>query len=136
MNLLCAAAVILAMQSAALETIAADTMSGVDVPRQAVARTDQEWTALWQQHAGPAKPAPPVDFTRRTVAAVFLGSRPSAGYRVEISKTRQEGKTLVVTWREIPPDRDSLLAQVLTSPAHLVSLPKFDGEIRFEKAVK
>ena len=136
MNVLLAAVMSVAMQAAAVDTIASDTMSGVDTPRQAVARNDKEWAALWQQHAGPAKPAPKVDFSKRTVAAVFLGSRPSAGYGVEVIGTRQDGKALVVTWREIRPGRDSLLAQVITSPAHLVSIPKFDGDIRFEKAAK
>jgi hypothetical protein len=136
MTLLCAALIVLAMQPAAIETIAADSMSGIDTPRQAVARNVKDWAALWQQHAGPGRPAPKVDLTSRTVVAVFLGSRPSAGFRVEITGTRREGKTLIVTWREVAPDRDSLLAQVLTSPAHLVSIPKFDGEITFEKAAK
>ena len=134
MSLLVAAVIVLAMQTPAVETIASDAMSGIDMPRQAVARNDQQWAALWQQHAGLGKPAPKVDFSKRMVVAVFLGSRPSAGYRVEVSGTRQEGKTLIVTWREITPDRDSLLAQVLTSPSHLVSIPRFDGEIKFERA--
>ena len=136
MSLLIAAVIVLAMQTPAVETIASDGMSGIDTPRQAVARNEQQWAALWQQHAGPAKPAPKVDFSKRTVAAVFLGSRPSAGYGVEVIGTRRDGKALVVTWREIRPGRDSLLAQVITSPAHLVSIPKFDGDIRFEKAAK
>ena len=136
MNALGAAIVLVtAMQQPGIDTIAGDSMSGIDLPRQAVARTESEWSALWQQHAG-AKPLPKVDFARRTVVAVFLGSRPSAGYRVEISGTRQEGKTLIVEWREVRPPADSLLAQVLTSPAHLVSIPKFDGEITFAKAGK
>lgn len=134
MSVILAALLALVMQTSAVETIANDTMSGIDMPRQAVARNDKDWTTLWQQHAGPGKPAPKVDFGTRTVLAVFLGSRPSAGYRVEVSGTRTEGKRLIVTWRELQPSRDSLLAQVLTSPAHLVSIPKFDGEITFERA--
>ena len=132
-----AAAIVLmaAMQQSGIETIARDNMSGVDLPRQAVARTDTEWSVLWQQHSG-AKPPPKVDFTKRTVVAVFLGSRPSAGYSVEISRTRQEGKTLIVEWREVRPSADSLLAQVITSPAVVASIPRFDGDIKFEKAAK
>jgi hypothetical protein len=136
MTLILTALIALMMQAPGVETIASDTMSGIDAPRQVVARNDQQWAALWQQHAGLGKAAPEVDFSKRTVVAVFLGSRPSAGYRVEVSGTRQDGKRLVVTWREIPPSRDSLLAQVLTSPAHLVSIPRFDGEITFQKAGK
>jgi hypothetical protein len=136
MNVLCAAMVLMAtMPQPAVETIARDSMSGVDQPRQAVARNNDEWSALWQQHAG-RKPLPKVDFTTRTVVAVFLGSRPSAGYSVEVVRTRQDGKTLIVEWREVAPAADSLVAQVLTSPAALVSIPRFDGEIKFQRAGK
>jgi hypothetical protein len=127
--------VLFAMQSG-IETIARESMSAVDSPRQAVARNEKEFAALWQAHAGPAKAAPKVDFTKRTVVAVFLGSRPTAGYGVDLTGTRQDGQALVIEWRESRPDRDSMVAQVLTSPAHLASIPKFDGEIRFEKAGK
>ncbi len=99
MSLLCAAIVLLStMQPPDIAIIARDSMSGVEVPRQAVVRNDQEWSALWQQHAG-AKPLPKVDFSKRTVVAVFLGSRPSAGYSVEVSGTRREGETLIVEWQ-------------------------------------
>jgi hypothetical protein len=136
MKLICASLLLVAaMQQPDIETIARDSMSGIELPRQAVARTDGEWAALWQQHAG-TKPLPKVDFTKRTVVAVFLGSRPSAGFSVEVSRTRQEGTTLIVEWREVPPPRDSMLAQVITSPAHLVAIPRFDGEVTFEKAAK
>ena len=131
-------ALILAMsgfQSIGVETIAKDSMSGVDEARTAVAKTEVEWSKLWREHNS-AKPAPKVDFSKRMAAAVFLGTRPSAGYAVEVTGTRQDGKVLVVEWRETRPAPGMLTAQVLTSPAHLVSLPKFDGEVRFEKAGK
>lgn len=131
-------ALLLAMsgfQSTGVETIAKDRMSAVDEARTAVAKTAAEWSTLWQAHNG-ATPPPKVDFSKRMAAAVFLGSRPSAGYAVEITGTRQDGKVLVIEWRETRPAPGMLTAQVLTSPAHLVSLPKFDGEVRFEKAGK
>lgn len=121
-----------AQQPGAIETVVRDNMSGVEEARQAVAKTQAEWTALWRAHNG-AAPAPAVDFSKRTVAAVFLGTRPSAGYSVEITGTKMDGKTLVVEWREFPPKPGNLSAQVLTSPAHIATIPKFDGEIRFLK---
>lgn len=136
MMLLCSGILLVStMQPPAVDLIARDSMSGIDRPRQAVARNTDEWSALWRQHAS-AKPLPKVDFSTRTVVAVFLGSRPSAGYGVEVTRTRRTGKTLVVEWREVPPGRDSLVAQVITSPAILVSIPRFDGEILFEKAAR
>ena len=110
-------AMALAAQAGAtpVETIAKDIMSQVDVPKQAVVHDATEWAALWRQHA-PAHPAPAVDFKTRTVVAVFLGSRNSAGYAVEITGTRQEKGTLIVQWSERRPGRDEITAQIITSP--------------------
>ena len=120
------------MQTGAMETIVRDNMSGVDDARQVAAKTEAEWSKLWRAH-NPAAPVPKVDFNTRMVAAVFLGTRPSAGYSVEITGTKATGKTLVIEWREFPPKPGNLSAQVLTSPAHLVTIPKFDGEVKFQK---
>lgn len=125
----------IAMQAASpspVVVIARDAMSNVDSPRQAVARDSAEWAALWRSHAGDAAP-PKVDFATRTVVAVFLGSRPSAGFAVEIIGTRQVNGALIVQWQERRPSRDEISAQVLTSPAIIASIPKFAGEIKFEK---
>jgi hypothetical protein len=123
-----------ALQTASpVETIVTDSMSHIDTARQAVARTSEEWAALWRQHAGDA-PAPKVDLAARTVVAVFLGARMSGGFRVEITGTRQHGGALVVEWRERTPAPGGVTASVITTPAHIASVPRFDGEIRFEKA--
>jgi hypothetical protein len=137
MSALILAAIVLmtSMQSgpqAELETIVRDNMSNVEDAKQAVARTPAEWAALWRLHAGD-QPAPKIDFTKRTVVAVFLGTRPSAGYAVEVSGTKPAGKTLIVEWSEHTPKPGNVSAQVMTSPSHLVSIPKFDGEITFQK---
>ena len=118
-----------------LDTIARESMSQVAEPRQSTARTAAEWATLWRQHAGD-QPAPRVDFAVNTVLAVFLGARPSAGYAVEITGIRAEGTGLVVLWSERRPQGDLVTAQVLTSPAHIVAVPKVAGTIRFEKAGK
>ncbi len=116
----------------AIATIVTDSMSEVDMPKQVAARTPAEWAALWRQHAGDT-PLPKVDLASRTVVAVFLGTRSSAGYAVEITGTRHDKGGLIVEWRERRPEPGSISAQVLTSPAHIATIPKFAGEIRFEK---
>ena len=116
-----------------VETVARGDMSGVEETRQAVARTAAEWAVLWREHAG-ATPAPKIDFSKRMVVAVFLGTRPSAGYAAEITGTRAEGAGLVVLWAERRPERGMVAAQIMTSPGHIVTVPKVAGPIRFEKA--
>ena len=132
-TLLFAAILQAAPAPSSIETVARGDMSGVEDARQAVARTAGEWTALWRDHAG-AAPAPKIDFNKRMVVAVFLGSRPSAGYAVEITGTRADGAGLVVLWTERRPESGMVAAQILTSPGHIVTVPKVTGPIRFEQA--
>jgi hypothetical protein len=117
----------------AIVTIVIDTMSQIEEPKQVAARTPAEWSTLWRQHAGDTA-LPKVDFASRTVVAVFLGTRSSAGYAVEITGTRQDKGALIVEWRERRPEPGTVSAQVITSPAHIATIPTFAGEIRFEKA--
>jgi hypothetical protein len=70
--------------ASAIQTVVTDAMSQIEDSKQAVARTPAEFEALWRLHAGPVA-VPKVDFGSRTVVAVFLGSRNSAGYTVEIT---------------------------------------------------
>jgi hypothetical protein len=118
-----------------METLNADWMSGIYKPEQVVIRTDAEWQSLWQRHA-PGRTAPAVDFSKNMVVAVFLGSRPSGGYAVQISGVRTVGNTLVVQWNESRPGPGQVAAQVITSPAHIVAVPRHAGEVRFEQAGK
>jgi hypothetical protein len=106
--------------------------SGILVPRQVVARTQGEWTALWQEHA-PGKAAPTVDFSREMVVGVFLGSRPTAGYSVEMPRARLQGADLTVEYQEIAPPPGRVLAQVITSPFVIAVVAQRPGTVRFAK---
>lgn len=117
---------------ASLRVLDKGDQSNVDSARQALVRTAAEWTTLWRQHS-PDRPRPNVDFTRDMVAGVFLGSRPSAGFAVEIVSTREEQGAQVVQYRETRPARGGVAAQVITSAYCIVALPRRDGEVRFEK---
>jgi hypothetical protein len=107
-------------------------MSGIDSARQVVAKTQEEFDRLWREHA-PGRAAPTVDFAKNMVVAVFLGSRPSAGFEVQITRVHREGDAVVVTWTERRPGRDQIAAQVMTAPAHIVAVPKTEGTVRFVK---
>jgi PrcB C-terminal len=119
-------------QGSAMRTIERGVQSQVDGARQVVARTEQEWTDLWRAHDYD-RPAPAVDFGRDMVLGVFMGSRPTAGFAVEIVGTRVDDGTLVVDYRETRPMGSAVAAQVITSPFHLVAVPRETGEVRFER---
>jgi uncharacterized membrane protein len=121
-----------------IQTIARGDASRILRAQRVVARGEEEWRALWAAHAGPSGIAPPVDFSARIVAAVFQGQRPSAGFETTIVGARDDdaGKALVVQVDEHPPSAGRSAAHVLVSPFHIVSLPRFDGAVRFEDAYR
>ena len=108
--------------------------SQLDAARQATVRTAAEWEALWRLHGG-ERARPAVDFGKEMVVAVFMGSRPTAGFSVEIVGTRVDGPALVVQYRETRPPADAFVAQVLTMPYHIAAVPRRASvtDVRFEK---
>ena len=118
--------------SVAFKTLDRGGQSNIETAREVVVRTAAEWTALWKQHAPGRKP-PAVDFKRAMVVGVFLGSRPTGGYTVDIAAIEPKGSELVVTYREGRPDPNDMVTQVLTSPYHLVTTARFAGPVRFAR---
>lgn len=125
-------AVLLQTASAPVRSIDRGAQSGIDEARQAVVRTAAEWDTLWRAHAAD-RPRPSIDFAKEMVVGVFLGSRPTAGYTVEIVGVREEGGALIVQYREGVPPSGSMTAQILTMPYAIGAVPARPGEVRFEK---
>lgn len=129
------AAFLMTLQApAAIRSIDKGLDSQMDAARQATVRTAAEWEALWRLHGG-ERTRPAVDFGKEMVVAVFMGSRPTAGFSVEIVGTRVDGPALVVQYRETRPAPDAFVAQVLTMPYHIAAVPRRAGvtDVRFEK---
>ena len=120
------------VSSAELVTVAQGPMSNIEEPRQVVVRTAAEWQALWKEHEA-QRAAPAVDFTQSIVVAVFLGTKPTAGFAAEITAVRTERNRAVVEYRERRPPRDALIAQMLTAPFHVVRLARTSGSIEFRQ---
>lgn len=123
---------VLFQQAMPVTTVERGAASGVDEARQVVVRSAEEWQRLWTEHR-PAAPLPVIDFARSTVIAVFLGTRPTAGFDVEVLAARNEGDRLTVEYRERHPAPGAMTAQVLTAPYHIVRVPRHDGEVRFTR---
>jgi hypothetical protein len=114
-------------------TVARGDSSAIEEPKEITARTGSEWEAIWKAHAG-SQPVPKVDFSQRMVVAVFLGSRPTAGYAVDIRTARTENGVLTVEILERRPGPEDIVAQFLTSPFHIVEVPRHQGPIQFERS--
>ncbi len=121
----------LAAQAFAFSTVAQGGSSQIQEPRTVVVRSTDEWQALWKEHGAGA--APTVDFTRSLVVGVFLGMRPSAGFGVQITTIRRSGTTAFVEFAERRPALGEITAQVLTSPFHLVAMPRAVEVVEFKE---
>ena len=113
--------------------VAKGAISEVAEPREVVAHNSAEWQALWGLGSvSRGRPAPVVTFETTMIVAVFLGSRPTAGYEPEIVGVLREGDVLVVEWRErVPPDAGN--PPNLTTPFVIAGVPQHVGTIRFRK---
>jgi hypothetical protein len=123
---------VMMLQAPDLVTVEKGNQSNVDEGRKVTVRTEAEWARLWQQH-NPDRKRPAVDFSKQMVVGVFMGSRSTAGFAIEIVSAAEVNGTLTVRYRETVPSRGAITAQVITSPYHLVAVPKVAGAVTFEK---
>ena len=109
------------------------TNSTTDKAKNAVAENEDEFKKLWVEIHGnqiPQPDLPEIDFANQEVIAVFMGMRSSGGYSIAIRKVEDNDKR-IVHYSESAPDPDMLTTQALTSPYHMILLPKSDKEVEF-----
>jgi hypothetical protein len=115
-------------------TVAQGTRSEISESRFVVVRTAADWQKLWKEHD--SRPAPEVDFSSSIVVGVFLGTRPTAGYGVTITAVAAKDGSAIVDYTEQRPTPGRMTAQVLTSPFHLVTVPKEIEKVEFRRVEK
>ncbi|MDI9611022.1 MAG: protease complex subunit PrcB family protein [Archaeoglobales archaeon] len=82
-----------------------------------------------------------VNFDREMVIATFYGWKSTSGYDMTIRSINIIPKAteltnkdvMVVTVVKKKPGEDCILIPVITSPFHIVKLPRFDGEVVFKE---
>jgi hypothetical protein len=115
--------------------VARGPQSQVEAFKTTLARNEEEWQALWTS-LPMRRPAPRVTFASTMIAAVFLGSRPSAGYGVEIVGVKRDGDAFVIEYAENTPQEGVASADVVTTPYAIAGVPMYTGDVRFEKVEK
>jgi hypothetical protein len=127
------ATIAVSAQPASPRTVEKGDQSNIEDAKQVLVRTDAELRQLWQQHA-PDRAAPKIDFSREMLVAVFLGSRPNAGFSTAIVSATAAAGVLMVRYTETRPASGLVAAQILTFPYHIVAIPKADvKDVKFEK---
>lgn len=104
---------------------------GAVEPGERVIEAAGPWNELWSRLSRETPPA--VDFEKTRVAAIFAGTRPTAGYRARLVEVLEQKDRLVVRWLEEGPAPGEAVAEGETAPFLLVSLPKDARPVRIEK---
>jgi hypothetical protein len=104
----------------------------IEEARTAAATSPEQFAALWRDHAG-GRPQPAVNWAQEMVVGIFLGTRNTGGYSVEIVSVERTPEAVTINYRERRPSADSLTAQVLTFPFMLAAIPRTDAIVRFER---
>jgi hypothetical protein len=108
--------------------------SGIVKPRQVIVRDAKAFATLWKEHTtGIAipPPLPKVDFQKNDVVAVFMGSKPTGGYSVEIGDIRHEKKGATITVTLLKPGPGSIVTQAFTYPFAMRAVPKLPKTVKF-----
>lgn len=101
-----------------------------------VARSADEWRALWTRHAAsviPRPDLPKVDFDTDMIVCVLLGSRPTYGYAIEIARVIPNGDGLRIEVVERSPASDAITNQVVTQPFHMIATARRGGTVELAK---
>ena len=110
-----------AIREAAFTELARGQQSKVSERANYLITSEEQLSELWKM-IDASSPLPEIDFDTHSVIAVFTGQEPTAGYAIEISKITDAAERTVAVMLTIPGD-GCMLAQVLTSPYQIVSVP-------------
>ena len=99
-------------------------------PFRCVVRSEAEWHAIWSSQ-GPDGIPPAVDFDRYTVLVATMGGQGSTGYEIRMDTIVTTGDSVTaIVWQYFPP-LGAMVGELLTSPAHVVQIPRTDLPVRF-----
>jgi len=117
---------------------------GLTTYNTTVIRTQQAYTTEWFKRYPPPPPglgmpvmAPPtVDWSTEMVVIIDLGTRPSAGYGVNLIRATATGQNLKVDWVENQPGANCVVATVITYPFVIGAVARRTGAVTFNGSVK
>jgi len=94
-----------------------------------VARSLRSWTSFW----GVLERSDPLSFEEGRDMAVLIeaGSRPTAGYAIDLLAAEKKGLFFVVQWRERNLPDEAFVAQVVSTPWLVARLARTDTPVIF-----
>jgi hypothetical protein len=107
------------------QLLAKGNQAVVQGPQYDLITSQTDLVNLWNQAYGNQlnlPPVPQVDFGRQSVVAIFLGSKPTGGYGVDVQKVSVQNDQAYLDAKITSPAPGAITTQSLTSPWALVQL--------------
>ena len=101
--------------------IAKGSQSAVERRVNYLITSSSQFNELWGVVTATGTP-PKIDFKTHSVIAVFAGQKPTAGYAIAVAKIEDASARMVSITLAKPSD-DCMLAQSITTPYQLISVP-------------
>ena len=110
-------------------SVAKGAFSGITDARQEVIRDKAAFAKVWdelqaQSRTRPSRPE--IEFAHEMLVLVTLGQRRTGGFSIEVVNVEVRQNRLRIEVRRQKPPPDAMVIQSLTSPFHLVAVPKSD----------
>jgi len=113
--------------------------SGGDAAKVAVARTQEEYEALWAQlfrrDSSPPE-APAVDFAKETVVGVLRGCLPNTCFQTSVRQVTRAGDGVKVWVQDVDPGANCQCGLAMTCPYHVVAVPRFEGQAEVQRTTQ
>lgn len=93
-----------------------------------------DWQALWGRlfiNSSEKPSLPEVDFTRRTILAIFQGIQPTTGYEISIEEIVDAQSSLEVIVKAFAPGGRCGVLGKITGPLHIVEIEKTNKPVLF-----
>lgn len=107
--------------------------SGMKTRARLVIRDEATWKETWNELAeGASKPVrPEIDFERRAVLVVTTGEKATSNYKITVDQVVLSMGDASIEVTETAPGKGCLLLPSASSPATVVTVPRFEGEATF-----
>jgi hypothetical protein len=99
-----------------------------------VINDNAQWQSIWLTLSANQRDKPPlpeIDFTRRTIIAVFQGTQASSGYEISIEEIVESESSLDVTVKAFEPGSRCGVLGIVTRPLHIVEIEKTEKQVVF-----
>lgn len=139
MAVLLAALALLQGESVSYGTIDKGPTSGFQAPQQSYIATQKEWVDTWITREGPVtpkRPHPTIDFSREVVIVAALGTKPTGGFAIEITRIVRTKDAIEIYIRTTAPQDGLKPPPGPTSPIVLARMAKPDRPVTFRNDEK